>query len=567
VLEPLAEPTKRVKAAMAAGAEWLGADHPAVACLQHGIALHHGGLPRPFLNEVERLLHAEDCRVTIASPTLAQGLNLSASVLLVPSIWRNREVIPPAEFANVAGRAGRAFVDVEGLVLHVVWEKTTGKANYAVRNWESLVAAAKAPAVASGLLKVSVIIFDRIAAKTGLEGAEVIDYVTGQDKAWDFDESQRDELEVDEQGWNRDIASLDAALLALLDGEIEDDAVELELHNVLDGSLFSRELARAAANIQELVRAFVATRALHIWSQTTPAQRKGFHSAGVGLSAGKFIQANLDALVKLLTQAEVCIAVGDEKGAGNAVVAFAELVFQTAPFQAPKDLPAKWQEALRAWLGGQPSSEVLALCDGEGVDLIQEALAYRLPWAMEAVRVHALAVRHDSADSLAGLAALAVEAGSSNLSVVALVRAGLSSREAAAEAVAVTSASFSDRDGMRDWLDSELVQELSDQDAWPTARSRQAWVQFYEGKQKAKRSRWKREMQTIRVAWFHDIPAAGTMVVVEPLAGTYGAVMTPDLRTLGKLEANMRRTPLDVVGARVGADRTAVDIEFFGPTG
>src|SRR5690606_27001283 len=133
---------------MAAGAEWLGTDHPAVACLEHGVALHHGGLPRPFLNEVERLLRAGDCRLTIASPTLAQGLNLSASVLLVPSIWRNQEIIPAAEFANVAGRAGRAFVDVEGLVLHVVWEKTAGKADYAVQNWEALVSRSKAPKVA-----------------------------------------------------------------------------------------------------------------------------------------------------------------------------------------------------------------------------------------------------------------------------------------------------------------------------------------------------------------------------------------------------------------------------------
>jgi hypothetical protein len=127
VLTPLEKPTQGVRDAMAVGAEWLGAEHPAVACLEHGVALHHGGLPRPFLNEVERLLRAGDCRLTIASPTLAQGLNLSASVLLVPTIVRSKEVIPAAEFANVAGRAGRAFVDVEGLVLHVVWEDSVGR--------------------------------------------------------------------------------------------------------------------------------------------------------------------------------------------------------------------------------------------------------------------------------------------------------------------------------------------------------------------------------------------------------------------------------------------------------
>jgi hypothetical protein len=245
VLPPLGQPSQRVTDAMSVGAEWLGVDHPAVACLEHGIALHHGGLPRPFLNEVERLLRAGDCRLTIASPTLAQGLNLAASVLIVPSIWRNKEIIPSAEFANVAGRAGRAFVDVEGLVLHVVWEETSRDTARAVRNWENLVAAAKAPQVASGILQLSINIFKRIATKAGIKPSEVIEYVTNQDKAWDFDATKEDQLDADEQGWNRDIASLDAAILALLDGETEDDAVETDLHGVLEGSLLTDPLIRA----------------------------------------------------------------------------------------------------------------------------------------------------------------------------------------------------------------------------------------------------------------------------------------------------------------------------------
>lgn len=568
VLTSLGAPTQRVKDAMAAGAEWLGADHPAVACLEHGVALHHGGLPRPFLNEVERLLRAGDCRLTIASPTLAQGLNLSASVLLVPSIWRNREIIPSAEFANVAGRAGRAFVDVEGLVLHVVWEDSARDTNRAVRNWENLVAAAKAPKVASGILQLSVNIFKRIATKAGIKAAEVLEYVANQDSAWDFDAAQQQQLDVDEQGWNRDVASLDAAILALLDGETEDDAVETELHTVLDGSLFSRELAREEAKVQELLRAFVTARAQRIWLETTPAQRKGFHSAGIGLSAGKFIDTNLEALITLLTKAEVAITLGDEAGAGDAVVAFADLVFQTAPFQAPKPPPARWREALLAWLAGKPSADVLALCDDEGVDLIQEALAYRLPWAMEAVRVHAQAVEHEGVDALTGLAALAVEAGSSKLSVITLVRAGLSSREAAAAAVEDTAATFTDREGMGEWLNSELVEERSTVKDWPTERSRQAWLQFYEGERKADRSKWKRETQTVRVKWSSGrAPATGTSVIVEPSVGTYGGVMTPDLQPLGfMLRGELRQVRKNIVGAHVAANGS-VEIEFFGPRG
>src|SRR5450756_191369 len=68
--------------ALAVGAEWFGAGHPILQCLQLGVAIHHGALPGPFRREVERLLRTGDLMVTIASPTLAQGLNLSASAVL-----------------------------------------------------------------------------------------------------------------------------------------------------------------------------------------------------------------------------------------------------------------------------------------------------------------------------------------------------------------------------------------------------------------------------------------------------------------------------------------------------
>lgn len=67
--------------AAAIGREWLGESHCAYSALQAGIGIHHGALPRPFLSAIEQLLHQRKLRVVIASPTLAQGLDLSCSVL------------------------------------------------------------------------------------------------------------------------------------------------------------------------------------------------------------------------------------------------------------------------------------------------------------------------------------------------------------------------------------------------------------------------------------------------------------------------------------------------------
>ncbi|MGL3129136.1 DEAD/DEAH box helicase, partial [Klebsiella pneumoniae] len=94
--------------AISLGEEWLGAHSPILACLRLGVALHHGALPTAYRKEIERLLRDGVLKVTISSPTLAQGLNLSATDIVMHSLHRNRELIKVSEFRNVIGRAGRA---------------------------------------------------------------------------------------------------------------------------------------------------------------------------------------------------------------------------------------------------------------------------------------------------------------------------------------------------------------------------------------------------------------------------------------------------------------------------
>ena len=120
-LPSLLDKPEAINRALEVGLEWLGDGHPAVESLKIGLAIHHGGLPNPFLRELEVLLSEGILKVIVASPTLSQGLNLNAAVLLVPSLHRSGNLISGEEFANVAGRAGRAFVDVEGLVVHVMY--------------------------------------------------------------------------------------------------------------------------------------------------------------------------------------------------------------------------------------------------------------------------------------------------------------------------------------------------------------------------------------------------------------------------------------------------------------
>lgn len=156
-LDTLLEDEAPIARALEVGREWLGETHPAVVCLKSGIAIHHGRLPSPFLRELEVLLSQSVIKVIVASPTLSQGLNLNAAVLLVPSIYRAGNLITGEEFANVAGRAGRAFVDVEGLIVNVMFDKL----DWRTMRWRRLVAASKARTLKSGLIQVVAEIISR----------------------------------------------------------------------------------------------------------------------------------------------------------------------------------------------------------------------------------------------------------------------------------------------------------------------------------------------------------------------------------------------------------------------
>jgi hypothetical protein len=74
--------------ARAIGREWLGEDHPAMRALEIGVGTHHGALPRPFLSAIEELLDSRRLSIVVASPTLAQGIDLACSVLIFRSLQR-----------------------------------------------------------------------------------------------------------------------------------------------------------------------------------------------------------------------------------------------------------------------------------------------------------------------------------------------------------------------------------------------------------------------------------------------------------------------------------------------
>ena len=104
--------------------QWLGEEHIATRALSRGIALHHGRLPHFVREAIEADCRAGRYRVIVATNTLAQGVNLPVKTVIMHSTWRRDENqqrvrIHVRDYWNIAGRAGRAGQETEGLVIHI----------------------------------------------------------------------------------------------------------------------------------------------------------------------------------------------------------------------------------------------------------------------------------------------------------------------------------------------------------------------------------------------------------------------------------------------------------------
>ena len=97
--------------------ESYGADSEWLKFAEMGIFCHSAGLLSDVRLPLERLMRSEKPRVIIATSTLGQGVNLGVSTVIFSTLYQGQNAITKRDFWNIAGRAGRAFVDHEGKIL------------------------------------------------------------------------------------------------------------------------------------------------------------------------------------------------------------------------------------------------------------------------------------------------------------------------------------------------------------------------------------------------------------------------------------------------------------------
>ncbi|MBB6054913.1 DEAD/DEAH box helicase [Tolumonas osonensis] len=90
-----------------------------------GILCHYGKLPTEVRILLEQLMRSENVKIIVSTTSLGQGVNIGISTVIFADVFMNHQDetrIDSKDFWNIAGRAGRAFTDIEGKVLYCIDE-------------------------------------------------------------------------------------------------------------------------------------------------------------------------------------------------------------------------------------------------------------------------------------------------------------------------------------------------------------------------------------------------------------------------------------------------------------
>lgn len=85
--------------------------------IKKGVGIHHAGLPDDIKELVEWLMESGSLRAMVSTTTLAQGMNFPVdAILFATHKYSGHGDMPPMDFWNIAGRAGRVDQRSVGLV-------------------------------------------------------------------------------------------------------------------------------------------------------------------------------------------------------------------------------------------------------------------------------------------------------------------------------------------------------------------------------------------------------------------------------------------------------------------
>jgi hypothetical protein len=256
---------------------------------QKGIMCHSNKLPVEVRLCMERLLRKGKAKYIVSTSTLAQGVNLGVSTVIVANVFIDSNPIPKRDFWNIIGRAGRAFVDTEGKILYVIDSKITKQNTKSKLNRHKGLAAnyfnqKNLESAQSGLLS-QIINIKNIADNCGIDFDHLLELITENDFSQISNKEQADSI-IDFFDW------IDDSLLAL---NLSYNSFDIEESNWIDDH-FRESLAciQAEDNSDNIIQILKARSTAVKRMAGKQEQWKSFASSGIPLMAIAKIEELID---------------------------------------------------------------------------------------------------------------------------------------------------------------------------------------------------------------------------------------------------------------------------------
>lgn len=396
-----------------------------------GILCHNANLHVDVRLPMERLMRNDKPLVIISTSTLGQGVNLGISTVIFSTLYQSGIPLSGRDFWNIAGRAGRAFVDHEGKIL--VAEDTSNLAAWArtfkFKNIRKYFDKKTIDIAQSGLLAVIKKVKE-LAAENDVDFSYLLELI-----AENRLEEQENGLEVEDK-----FNLIDDTLLALQLAHSTADAIDFSWVD----EFFGRSLAAIQAStdakvkpqdVVNTIKARINGITLRVgddlekWSSVV--------SSGVPLNSDLIIEDRLDDIIDAISPYL-------EKFSNTenylSLLAEMESFIRDLPVISAKGdslTNPNIQEIREHWLNAVPLSRIHQLPRGE--ETVGEIYTFVLPWVLNGIAKKLRGRDHESEAIWLEELAVLVEFGLPDLMSVKVYQAGIRSRVAAKELAALLS--------------------------------------------------------------------------------------------------------------------------------
>jgi len=396
-----------------------------------GILCHHGSLHVDVRLPLERLMRNAKPLVIISTSTLGQGVNLGVSTVVFSSIYQAGELITARDFWNIAGRAGRAFIDNEAKIL-IALDKSNNS-TYADRrriSWENQKALEyfdkeRIDIASSGILAL-VKALKRVTNNGNLEFDVLLQLIT-ENKIEEIGENAK---QIDEiLDW------IDDSLLSLhdlnvkLENEIDFGWVESFFRSSLAYIQIKEKSSISGENFISFIRARLGGIISRVGNDRL--KWKSIIRSGIPMTSDLFLENKMPEIIIIVGS-----HVNDDRIYGGKIGLILKMVDIIREMQILHEnieaLSSKDFDVIMVkWMNGDALSSFITLERAE--DIITDLFSYKLPWIFNGISQKLKTLNLNNKAEIMEEISMLIEIGLPTLQAVKIYQAGIRSRVHAKE--------------------------------------------------------------------------------------------------------------------------------------